>query len=130
MVADCFIGGPEDLARKFSIHNGHDRSLVFIVHGEGTASQKRRSSSTEIVGRDLKILGIGRRVGRTEIGGGVSVYVGISSADTERKPIGISHGGDARDRCGNIEHALLHLYALVGRHIPPSSDRSLPASRS
>src|SRR5258708_11809445 len=72
MATYCFIGGPEDLACKFAIDDGHDRSLVVIVRGEGTARQKCRSSSTEIVGRDLEILGIGCSVGRTEIGGGIN----------------------------------------------------------
>ncbi len=84
------------------------------MHGEGTASQKCRSSSTEIVRRDLEILGIRCSVGRTEIAGGVSECVGTPSADTERKLIRISHSGDARDRGGGIEHPLLHLYAFVG----------------
>ena len=38
MLTYCIIGEPEDLARKFAIHNGHHRSLVCVVHGEGTAS--------------------------------------------------------------------------------------------
>ena len=113
MPADCLVDGSENLAGKFAIDDGDHGSLVFIVHGEGPAGQKCGPGGAEIIGRDLEILGIGCGIRGPEIGGGVGEYVGIAAADTERKPIGISHGSDARDRCGGIEHALLHLHALV-----------------
>ena len=65
-------------------------SLVFVVHGKGSADEEKSSGGTEIVGRDTEVLGIGCSVRRAKIGGGVGVYVGIPSANAEWKAIGIA----------------------------------------
>jgi hypothetical protein len=53
------------------------------------------TSSAEVVGRDLEVLGVGYRTGRPKVGGGVNVHFGIAAADAERKAIGVSHRSDA-----------------------------------
>src|SRR5260370_10720560 len=97
MAAYCLVHGSEDLAGKLAIHDGHNGSLVFVVHGKGSADEESSSCGTEIVGRDTEVLGIGCSVRRAKIGGGVGVYVGIPSANAEWKAIGISHSSDTRN---------------------------------
>ena len=81
---------------------------------KGSADEESSSGSTKIVRRDTEVLGIDRSVRRAKIGGCVGVCVGISSANTERKTIGISHSIYTRDRRGGIEHAFLHLHTFIG----------------
>src|SRR5580698_3498823 len=76
MATNRLVDGAEDLACKFAIHDGHDGSLVFIVHGEGSACQKCGPGGAEIVGRDIEVLSIGCSARRSEIGSGIGVYVG------------------------------------------------------
>ena len=83
------------------------------MHGEGPAGQKCSPGRAEIIRRDLEILGIGYGIRRPEISRGVGEYVRIAAAETEWKPIGISDGIDARYRGCRIEHAFLHLHALI-----------------
>src|SRR5271170_6004113 len=110
---DRFVDGPEDLAGKFAIDDGHHGSLVLVVHGQVPAGQKRGPGGAEVVRRNAEILGIGRCIRGPEVDGYVGEYVGVVAADTEWKPIGISHSGDTWDRCRSIEHALLHLQTLL-----------------
>src|ERR1700739_4065705 len=59
--ADRFVDGTEYLAGKFAIDDGPHRSLVLVVHGEGPSGEKCGPGGAEVIWRNAKVLGIGRR---------------------------------------------------------------------